>query len=255
MIKYNEGGQFHQLLAKFPDKDGAAKKILSELIKTLTKSDMFDGFTRTYEPFEEGGEKQPDEFKEMVTTVDEKLSFSLPIIAEGVDIALSREASNASGKLKARLIVDGKDYGEFDAQVLLHLEKVLRDVRNVAEHLPTVDMTHSWTNNDDERIGSLVDRDIVTYRYVEETVPVVLYEATEKHPAQVKEGKKRAQVGKFTTRNVTGRITPAQKAEIMSRIDRFLVAVNGARSEANSNVATNVTLAKEIFSDIFGIKM
>jgi len=252
---YNIGGQFHQLLAAYPDKDAASKKIFAELVKTMTKSDMFDGFVRKYTPFEEGGEKQPEESKEMVTTVDEKLHFALPIIAKAIDAALSKEASNASGKLKAELTVDGKSYGTFDAQALLQLEKQLRDLRVVADHLPTLDMAKSWTPDGATREGTFATGEAVTYRYVEETIPVVLYEATKEHAAQVKETSKRTQVGEFVTKTTSGRITPAQKAKIQKKLDNFLVAINKARSVANTNEATNVNVANMLLSDIFDVKL
>jgi len=248
---YTVKGKFHQLLAAFADKDNAARKILTELVKTLTKSDLFDGFRKTYEPLAENGEMVPEESKELVTTVGEKLDFALPIIADGIDAALSKEASNASGKLRAELTVDGKSYGEFDAQTLLQLEKQLSDFRAVVDHLPTLDLTKDWEFNKDEREGSYVVKGHKTYRYIEEVVPVVLYEATKEHPAQVREKTKNTQVGTYYTTYVSGRLTPSEKSEIIKRLDAFLVAIKSARSVANAGPATNVTVAKTILSDIF----
>lgn len=252
MIKYSKSGQFHQLLAAMSDKVNQATKLMLEAAKTFQKGEMFEGFKRTYIPFDEKGDRQPDEIKEMTTTVKEKLDYVTPFLAEAIDIQLSREASNASGLLKASLIVNDVDFGEFSSQSLLQLEKSIRDIRaHVVDHLPTLDMARPWTSNDSEHVGTYASQDEKTYRYVEETVPVVLYPHTDKHPAQVKESVRKSQVGEFSKRVVSGKITPSVKAEMMARVDALLVGIAEARSRANSNEATNVTVGKELLDYIF----
>lgn len=252
MLTKTKAGQFHQLLAVMGDKVQQGNKLLAEAAKTFQKGEMFEGYLRTYTPFDEDGDKQPDEGKELITTVTEKLDFILPYLADSINVQLSREASNASGGLKANLLIGDRDFGEFSSQELLQLEKSVRELReHIVNNLPTLDMAKAWKENDDEREGTSVTQEAPTYRYVEETVPVVLAPATDKHPAQVREAVKKTQVGEFSRRIVSGKISPAVKADMMSRVDKMLSAIADARSRANSNEATNVKFGFELLEFLF----
>lgn len=253
MIKrtIKEGTQFHQLLAAMGDKVNQAAKLLQEATRTFQKGEMFDGYQKTYTPKEEGGDLVAGESKEIVTTVDEKLRYVLPFLSDAIDIQLSREASNASGKLVAPLTVEGREFGTFSSQELLQLEKNVRELRNMADLLPTLDMAKAWVTNDNEHTGTFSCPDTKTYRYVERMTPVVLYPHTDKHPAQVEKVMDRVQVGEYSTRLLSGRITPERKAHIIARLDAVLVAIGVARAQANGNVATNISFGDELLNFVF----
>lgn len=74
----------------------------------------------------------------------------------------------------------------------------------------------------------------VTTKTEKVVTPVVLYEATKEHPAQVKEMSKDEVVGVFSTKSFSGAATSLQKAQCLERLDQLLVAVKMARMRANS---------------------
>jgi hypothetical protein len=63
--------------------------------------------------------------------------------------------------------------------------------------------------------------------------PMVLYEATKEHPAQVKEVTEDLPVGTILEQEWSSLITPATKADLLDRCDILVRAVRRARARAN----------------------
>jgi hypothetical protein len=77
-------------------------------------------------------------------------------------------------------------------------------------------------------------------------VPVILAEATDKHPAQVKESTRDNIVGKFTTVKRSGAATAIQKAEAIKLVDELLVEIKKARMRANDTTTTAEKLGSDL---------
>ena len=66
--------KLHELLAVESDLEGNSKLVIDEAIVTFSKKpDHFEKFVRKYEPSVEGEPDQPTEYKEITTTVGQKL--------------------------------------------------------------------------------------------------------------------------------------------------------------------------------------
>jgi len=241
----------HELLAVESDLDGAHKKILDETRVTFTKkSDHFLGQHRKFEMFVEDGIHYPEESKALDTTVQEKLDHMKKTEIRYFDAILQKEATNQNAT--ADLIVDGVTITTgLPATFLLGMETRLKHLRTAYESIPTLQPGIEWVL--DPAIGKNIYKTAKPLEKIKtETViePVVLYEATKEHPAQVKESSKVKNIGKYTTTGWSGMITPAEKSALLGKIDKLIRAFKKARQRANTTEVTKRTIGKEIFDFI-----
>jgi len=243
-------GKVHELLAVENDRKQKAKVILTETIATFTKKgEHFDGLTKTYKPKVEGGDKIPDQVKEVVTTVDKKLAYTKGAVIVAIDAQLSKEESNSSGTVNAELKIGDKTF-TLSATSLLALEQQLTNIRAVYKTIPTQDPTRIWVEDTSAGTGLFMTAPEELYRTKKEHKPFVKYEATTEHPAQVEVIAEDVQIGKYETTYRTGKISPARKSEMLAKVDGLIDAVKRARAKANQAEVTNVKIGKEIFDYI-----
>lgn len=250
----NAKNQLHQLLAVENDRKQKALQISQETVATFTKkADHFDGLVKNYEPYEEGGHKVEPEIKEIVTTVDEKLSYTQKAVSVAVDATISKEETNGSGRARAELKIGDRSFGELNATSLLALESWLTAVRGLYKNIPTLDPTKRWELNAAAGKPGVFSTPLeVKFRTQKTEMPLVLYEATKEHPAQVQMVTKDTQVGEYQTEYFSGRITPARKSNMLGRIDELIIAVKKARAKANKAEVVKTNVGKAIFDYIDG---
>lgn len=241
----------HELLAVEGDLDGAHKKILNETKTTFTKkSDHFMGQHRKLEMFVEDGINYPEEHKAIDTTVQEKLDHMKKTEIRYFDAMLQKEATNQ--KAVSDLIIDGVVVGsDLPATFLLGMETRLKHLRSVYEVIPTLQPGIEWekdaTQGDNIYKTSKPAEKLKTETIIE---PVVLYEATKEHPAQVKEVSKVNTVGKYVSTTWSGMITPAEKSALIGKIDKLIRAFKQARQRANTTEVVKKSIGKELFAYI-----
>ena len=243
--------KLHALLAVEPDKKGVAEKILTETIATFSKKmDHFYGQLRHYETQNEEDEMFADEKKEMVTTVKDKVEYTESSLTDLVDLLYQKEDANLSAK--ADLDVDGLTLAkDIPATVLLNLESRLKVIRQMYMEIPTLSPDEEWEF--DSSTNTYKSKPKVTYITKKVQEALVLYPATDKHPAQVKEITKDIRQGTWTTTKWSGAITPVQKSELLARVDKLVQAVKVARVKANDQeVDTSKRIGKKLFDYING---
>lgn len=241
----------HELLAVEGDLDGAHKKIIEETKKTFSKKTvLFIGQHRKLEMFVEDGINYPEEHKKIDTTVSQKLQHMQHTEKRYFDAMLQKEATNQVAT--ADLVVDGVTIGTgLPATFLLGMETRLKHLRSVYEEIPTLQPGTSWIK--DETEGKDIyktekpDEKLKTETTVE---PVIMYEATKEHPAQIKEMSKVKNVGKYITTTWSGMISPAEKSILLGKIDKLIIAFKKARQRANTTEVIKKTIGKEIFDYI-----
>ncbi len=242
--------KLHELLAVEQDRKHKATQAIGEAVGVFTKKDVqFDGMTKRYVTTEaEDSELIPDETKEMVSTTKDKLESVMEAVIAGIDAHVSKEETNASGIARSELKVGETDFGTLSATTLLALEGHLGKLKELYVTLPVLDNTRNW--NFDTQKGFYKTEEEVKYRSVKRPKVIVKYEATKDHPAQTELLYLDFQVGKYVTVYSSGKVTPAQKATMLKRIDEFSEAVKVARAKANNVEATQVKIAKRIFDYI-----
>lgn len=242
--------QLHQLLAVEQDRRGRATEILQETVTLFTKKEEhLDGVVKIYKPIDDKGEPLPPEIKEVVETVAGKIYYASGFIVQAIDAQLSKEETNASGEARAELIVNGTTLGAFSATSLLALEQHLQKLLGMYRVIPTLDPVKRWGKDGSEKNIYVSEMD-TKFRTNKVEEIVVAVPPTKEHPAQVVKLTKDVQVGTWETTCKSGRITPAQKSDLLGRIDSLIDAVKQARSKANEADVKQIKVGKSIIDFI-----
>jgi hypothetical protein len=242
--------QLHEIIAVEAGLKQTAENILQEARKTFTdKQSLFDGFEKTYKARNESDdEKIIGETKHIVTTVPEKLDYIKDSMIRLFDSIGQKEKTNTLAK--ADIVIDDvvlqKDV---PATVLLSLESQMKRIREVYLKTLTLDPAKRWTTSTQEKNVWESDK-IPQVRTRKEIVPIIKYEATEHHPAQVDMVGKDVQVGDWETIFKSGAITPIRKSEYLGRIDQLERAIKQARMRANTQEVVDFKIGKTIFDFI-----
>jgi hypothetical protein len=238
--------KLHELLAVEKSLSNQANKLLADTTFKFNKFEYFQGHTKALKMLNDSTENDAIEsaardIRQLPTTVVETLEYALDSWKNAEDVIFQKNVTNqlASGDIE----LDGKILAtQVPVDELLGLESRLDSLRKVMEAMPTLPAAvECRADTKSGRKGSWVTvNDEVTTKTEKLTVPVVLYEATDKHPAQVKEVSADRIVGKFTKQNTYGAATSAEKAEVIGNIDKLINAVKQARMRANlQEVKTN----------------
>lgn len=244
--------QLHQLLAVIDDLKKKSNAIQSETTKTFSsKQEHFDGLTKIYSAYDESSNDNiPAEIKNVVTTVSDKINYTSKPFIQALDAELSLDETNSSGNAKAELICNNISFGFLSASSLLDLEKNLLKIREIYKNIPTLDLTKQWADDSNTGKNIYTTTEEIKYRTNKVYQPFVKYEATKDHPAQVDVLQKDIQVGEYKTVYKSGKISSANKSELLSRIDSLIISVKKARSIANQCEVTNVKIGNKLFDFI-----
>ena len=189
------------------------------------------------------------EGKEMVTTVLDKLEYTAESIAPYFDVLVQKETTNQHAT--ANLMVDGIEIAkDLPATFLLGLENRLKIVRGVYEQIPTLAPGIKWEKDPTRPNTYRTEKPEVTSKTEKTFIVKVLYEATKEHPAQVEKIPENATVGLYEKQTWCGMLSPAEKSDLLGRIDRLIRAVKQARQRANNTEVVNVKIGEKLFNFI-----
>lgn len=223
---------------------------ISELYKTVQKNELFVGFNRTYETLNDGEEVLPDEKVKVKYTIKDVVDRISVVQEELFDITYRKDATNCLAK--ADVVVDEEVVLEgIPATNLLFIEKQLVDLRTFISSLPVLDDSDDWTA--DVNSGLYKSEVVRTHRNKKVNKPIVLYDATDKHPAQTQMVTEDVLVGYWKNQKVSGAVPKNKKQELLSRVEQLLKAVKIAREEANSKEeVSKYDVGSRILNFIFG---
>lgn len=243
-------GKLHEILAVEEDRRGRANKILTEGTKTFASKDAhFTSKRVTFKPVAEGESSVIEGQVEMVDTVQSKLNYVSESLAEYFDVFFQKEKSNTLAKADI-VMPDGTTFlHDVPATALLALEKELGKLMDFYNAIPTLEPGVSWVQayEEGEGIYRFIDTRLRTKKVLK---PVVLYEATDKHPAQVEKVNEDVVVGNVETEVKSSKLTPSAKSQILVRLDRLKTAVKKARMRANGCDAVNDQIGEKVFAYI-----
>jgi hypothetical protein len=230
----NKSTALHEILAVEKSLQTTTERLCVESKKTFKKSDLFRGTIRTLEMFNsEDTHLNTSDQHTLSTTVDENLNYLVGPVANYWNVVLRKDMANTVAE--ADIIVDDVVlFSKVPATFLLGFEKKLRDMREVYNGIPTLPPGRKWLPSPTERDGVFMDvNDQVQFKSQNNPEFRIVAEATEQHPAQVTEVARTVNVGKFTTTETSGMMTPLAKAERLDRIDKLINATKRARMRAN----------------------
>jgi len=248
--------KLHELLAVEKDKKGTATRIVDETAMTfLKKQQLFQGFTRVYDAKEEGGGEAFDgELSDVVTNVPEKLDYFDNYIVNLFDVIVQKESTNT--KAKADIVIGN---GEKEVNIatgvpvaaLVQLENILENIRNrVYNVIPTLDPKNNWEKDENRGDGYYKSRESRKRKTRKEQSWVTVVEATEHHPAQVRDVTKDVHTGDWVETHFSGMMSPKDKSELLARFSTVIEAVKQARARANDIEIEKTVIGNRIFKFI-----
>lgn len=232
-------GKLHELLAVEKSHMAGVGKLIQETLTKFSKIEWFQAQVKGLKMLEETPankvlEESAKEQKQLPTTVQETLEYLLGFWAQAEDVMFQKSLTNqvARGDLMFRgnVVAEGVPVDE-----LLGLEKRLAQLRNLMTSMPTLPAAVKVTPAPElGRKGAWIGEPEYTVKTEKTLVPVVLYDATEKHPAQVKESSVDRVVGNYNVVKIYGTATSLQKAEVLTVVDELIDQAKQARMRANN---------------------
>lgn len=210
---------------------------LTVLHRESQKEQLFDGQSRTFEPKTENDDQLPSESKQVRLTARDVLEELRRLLVERWDSEGLVSANNQHASANV-VLPDGSTLLEdVPATYLLFLEKSLEDFYTFVLKVPTLDSAEQWEW--DASTSLYRAKPVKTAR--EKRVPkaLVLYPATDKHPAQVTQYDDTTVAGYWTTTKLSGALPAEQKRDILLRIVEIRDAVKTARERANHHEVTD----------------
>jgi hypothetical protein len=240
--------KLNQLIAIINGVKQASAKSATEVYQLCQKPALFQGLSRTYSPREEDGYVYPTESQKITFKAKELIAKFVDARTEFFDLAATQDYANTEAK--ASIVVDGVTVlADVPVPYLLFLEKQLQDVKTFVGSIPVLAIDKEW-DYDANRDCYVTDPKLTT-KTKKITKPVVLYEATKEHPAQVKEVSEDVIEGTWSLIEFSGALPASRINELKLRVDALLKAVVQAREEANGMEVVQKKAASAIFNYLF----
>jgi len=239
----------NQVIAIVKGRKTKTKNGVTSIYHTLQKKDLFAGVDRKYRPIADEGIDKPAEKKHVQAKVQDCLSNLVKTYSNTMDMVATLDKGNciAAADIKVGENVIVKNV---PATHLIYLEKQLNDILTIVKAIPVLDPSESWAWNETTACYSSEPRDTSSTTKV--LKPIILYEATKEHPAQVEKFTTDEIVGNWTTISLSGAIKMSVKEELVEKVLELQDAVKIARANANNIEVevqkTGTALMKYLFS-------
>ncbi|MCE9577024.1 MAG: hypothetical protein K8W52_28010 [Deltaproteobacteria bacterium] len=221
----------------------------TELHQATQKPALMNGFHKAYQPRDEDGETYPSESQKVQHNATEVLEKVAAGLTELFDITAIKDYANCTAR--ADVVVDGRALiKDVPATYLLFLEKQLSDLHTFVAKMAELDPGSDW--NVDPGTGLFKTEPTATQRTKKLQRPIVLYDATEHHPAQTQLITEDVIAGQWVTIKYSGAIPAPRKKQLLNRIEKLTNAVKFAREQANGVETTEQKVGRHVFDYLFG---
>lgn len=241
--------KLNQIIAVVNGKKTQTQKTLTEIYKRLQKGALFEGITRAYTPADEDGEAQPSEKKNVQYKAHQAVAEVREVLRDMFDVTATQDWGNCNAKADVK-VDDVVVLADVPVTYLLFLEKQLTDIRTFVQTIPQLDPAETW--HWDENADCFATEPSLSNRTKKVPRSHVLYEATDKHPAQVEMYHEDVTVGQWRTIKFSSALAAQEKNAIIQRIRRLQEAIKFAREEANSADVENVAIGNKVLDFVFG---
>lgn len=236
--------KLNQVLAIEKGVKSRTQRSITEAYHKIQKDALLSGLFKTYTPLDDAGLHLPPEHKRVQVRADEILKGVRKALTELLDITARKDFANCDARTD--LVVGNVTVSSVPVTYLLFLEKQLTDLRTLVGKVPVLDSAEDWTF--DETTGVFKTSPVKTTRTQKVHKPIVLYDATEEHPAQTQLVSLDETVGHWSTTKQSGALPAPRREQLLEKLERLLEAVKFARETANSNVAPEVKVGEVVFS-------
>jgi hypothetical protein len=243
--------KLNQIIAVLQTVKANSTKAKTAVYHQIQKTALFQGISRTFSPVAEDGFVYPPENQALQLKAEDLLVQFERACTELFNSCATQDWANATAK--ADITVDGTTIlQDVPVSYLLFLEKQLADVKTFISSLPVLDTSESWVYDPQQECFATEPKFTTKTKRV--VKPVILYEATKEHPAQVKESSEDVPEGIWRTVKFSGAISIARQNELLRRVDKLTQEVIFARERANSmEVTKQERVARSIFDYLFAL--
>jgi hypothetical protein len=249
--------KLHTIIALRDAVRNRTRQALTTLHRDSQKTDLYEGFTRSYRPKDEDGDQLPPENRNVQLNADTMLNGLVDVVTRSWNLTATLDAANQDAVADVVVPVVGGRDGEtrtilenVPATYLLYMARELDDIYTFVDKLPTLDPAQVWRY--DANVAANVTEPIETHRTVKVKQNHVLYEATDKHPAQVETFTADVVAGYWTHVRRSGALPVERKLRLLQRITTLQLAVKEARERANEVEVTDVEVARPLFDYLLG---
>lgn len=250
----------HTFIALRDGVKGESHEKLTAVHRASTKRELYEGLTRTYRPKLEDGDQLPSENKNVQLTSADVLTGLVDAVARRWNLTATVDAGNQeavadvvvptgevtpSGEPVVRRLLTN-----VPSTFLLYLARELDDIHKFVKELPTLDPGVAWRY--DESVDAHVSDPVETHRTQKVMRNHVLYEATDRHPAQVQTFTEDVVVGYWTSVRRSTALPQERKTELLRRVQTLRLAVKEARERANLTQVDDVEVARQVFDYLLG---
>lgn len=235
------------------------KASVADYLKFFSKNQSyFKGIRKTYAPRPDTIDLPSErESRAIVTTVKEKLHWLVDTNKDYIDNLFSVEATNASGKATAVLSVGGIHFGEFTSLELLRLISILEsnNLKEMYSEIPVRSDAENWKRNTDELYESRdvyslpmqsgIKKSITKEQRILDDPNVEKLKDTSKYQPIVTSIDTVTELGDWTVQHFTGEASHEERAKILRRLSRLLVAAKDALKVANDVEAESSEMTSE----------
>lgn len=241
--------KLNQILAIEKGKKTQLHKELTELHRATQQPALLTGHTKVFTPTEDGGETFPPDDRKVQMLHQEAIDSACERLSDLLDVTATKDFSNCTARADVK-IDDNVFLEKVPVTFLLFLEKELTDLHTFVAKMVELDPAQQWTL--DPNSGQYRSESTKTHKTKKLQKPIVLYDATEKHPAQTQLITEDVVIGHWTTTFYSGAIPRPKKRKLLERIEQLQEAVKFAREEANSSDADMKTgLGRKVMEHIF----
>lgn len=235
---------------------GEKEKTYRDLTKAhhgLQKKEMLSGISKTYRSKDADGEVFPDESTRVQTRAHRAIEQTGDVLSRFWNTVAIRDWTNCEAR--ANIVLNpGTDeqrvlIENVPATYLLWLEKQLDDMYTFVSKLPVLPADEVWEFDDGQDCFRSPSFESAKMKKI--TRPLVKYEATKEHPAQVELVTEDQVIGYWTTTKYSGALPAKRVEELKTRVKALQRAVKFAREEANSVDAKHQEVASKIFGFLF----
>lgn len=243
--------KLNQIIAIEKGAKVAAAQSITQAYHAVQKPQLFQGISKTYRPKDEDGDQLPPESQRAQLSVPRMLAETRTALERMLDVVATKDVTNTVAKAPVK--VDGRVIIEdVPATYLLFLEKQLHDLYTFISKLPRLDPSEQWQW--DDNANAYAAEPVETYRSKKVPRAQVLYEATDRHPAQVDKYTEDVVVGYWRTVKFSGALPASEVDAMLDRVRQLLDAVKQAREEANSvEVIDRRDVGHAVFEFVTGV--
>lgn len=221
---------------------------LTAMHKEAQTPALFNGFSKNYEPLKEDGLPQAPQTQKVQRNAEDMFAEAQKALTELFDVTATKDWGNQVAK--ADVIVDGQIIlKDVPATYLLFLDKQLSDLRDLVGKMTELDGAVDWTK--DVNSGLFKSPPLQTHTTQKVQRPLVMYQATDKHPAQTQLITEDQVVGQWTTVKQSGALPVPRKKVLLERIQKLLDAAKVALEEANTTRVDDKCAGAAVLGFIF----